>query len=103
MKLYWVAPLLLAGCYASDFAYDHHAYEHHAEHHAIEEHAAYDHAMYGHPHYAAYGQAPAPVSESYAPRPGFVWVPGAWQWNGGEWIWQAGSYQPVSAPPPAGY
>jgi hypothetical protein len=38
---------------------------------------------------------PALVVENYPPRVGYVWVRGAWQWNGAEWIWMPGHYAPL--------
>jgi hypothetical protein len=36
---------------------------------------------------------PAPIVEvaTVAPGPGFVWVGGAWNWQG-RWVWQAGRW-----------
>jgi hypothetical protein len=28
-------------------------------------------------------------------RHGYVWVDGAWQWNGAQWVWQTGHFQAV--------
>ena len=38
---------------------------------------------------------PAPVVEArvVAPGPGFVWVPGAYRWDGRAYIWTAGAWQ----------
>ncbi len=37
--------------------------------------------------------APPPVRvERVAPREGYVWAPGYWQWNGNAYYWVAGSY-----------
>ncbi len=37
---------------------------------------------------------PAPRAErDGAPRRGFVWVSGAWDWRNGQWVWVAGHYE----------
>lgn len=34
---------------------------------------------------------PAPVYEAVpAPRPGYVWAPGYWRWDGGRHVWSPG-------------
>jgi hypothetical protein len=45
-------------------------------------------------HYYDYRRRPALIAENYAPMAGYIWVAGAWSWNGYEWIWTAGHYQP---------
>jgi len=30
-----------------------------------------------------------------APRPGYVWAPGYWGWQGGQYVWVAGRWVPV--------
>jgi hypothetical protein len=40
---------------------------------------------------------PQIVVEAYDPVPGYVWVQGAWQWNGREWIWTPGYYAPQAS------
>ncbi len=38
---------------------------------------------------------PAPIYEAApAPRAGFVWAPGFWQWEGGRHLWHAGYWMP---------
>jgi hypothetical protein len=42
--------------------------------------------------------APPPVrTESYAPRAGFVWISGRWDWNNGQWVWVPGHWERARA------
>ena len=43
-------------------------------------------------HYRNYYQRPALIVENYDPMPGYIWVAGAWNWNGYEWLWTDGHY-----------
>jgi hypothetical protein len=37
---------------------------------------------------------PAPRTErQMAPRRGYVWVPGAWDWRAGKWLWMSGHFE----------
>jgi hypothetical protein len=36
---------------------------------------------------------PAPRVESYAARPGFVWIAGRWDWRNGQWAWIDGHWE----------
>ena len=47
--------------------------------------------------YVNYYERPALIVENYPPMDGYIWVAGAWQWNGYEWIWQPGHYEPDPA------
>ena len=39
---------------------------------------------------------PAPVYERIpAPRHGYVWAPGYWNWNGHRYVWQKGHFEKV--------
>ena len=38
---------------------------------------------------------PPQVEVIPAPRPGYVWAPGYWAWQGGRYIWVAGRWVPV--------
>ena len=38
---------------------------------------------------------PPQVEVIPAPRPGYVWAPGYWAWQGGRHIWVAGCWVPV--------
>ena len=38
---------------------------------------------------------PPQVEVVPAPRPGYVWAPGYWAWQGGRHIWVAGRWVPV--------
>src|SRR5205809_39528 len=41
-------------------------------------------------------EAPPPRGEGrMAPRPGFVWIRGHWDWQNGQYAWVAGRYEPV--------
>ena len=42
--------------------------------------------------YYNYRVRPRMVVENYDSVNGYVWVPGAWQWNGREWLWFGGHY-----------
>ena len=42
--------------------------------------------------YRDYRVRPRMIVESYDPVQGYVWMPGAWQWNGAEWQWFGGHY-----------
>jgi hypothetical protein len=44
--------------------------------------------------YNNYNVRPPIYAERYAPRPGYYWVPGSWQWNNVEWVWVPGHYEP---------
>ncbi|MDQ3365514.1 MAG: hypothetical protein M3680_08805 [Myxococcota bacterium] len=44
--------------------------------------------------YYDYRYRPQLIIENYDPVPGYVWVQGAWNWNGYEWTWVAGHYHP---------
>lgn len=46
-----------------------------------------------HEHYYNYGYRPSLIVEDYGARDGYIFVRGAWQWNGYEWIWQPGHYE----------
>lgn len=45
-----------------------------------------------HRRYFDYRVRPQIIVENYDTTPGYLWVPGQWQWNGYEWIWSAGYY-----------
>jgi hypothetical protein len=49
-------------------------------------------ACYADTGFVAVGIPPAPYYETYAYRPGFVWVNGWWAPSGGRWAWQRGHY-----------
>ena len=36
---------------------------------------------------------PPPREEKIAPRPGFVWIGGHWDWKDGKWAWMAGRWE----------
>jgi hypothetical protein len=38
---------------------------------------------------------PPPVVENPSPRPGFVWAPGYWSWQGGSHVWVPGRWMPA--------
>jgi len=38
---------------------------------------------------------PARVEEVPPSRPGFVWAPGYWDWDGTRYVWAAGRWMPV--------
>lgn len=38
---------------------------------------------------------PPPVVENPIPRPGFVWAPGYWSWQGGSHVWVEGHWIPA--------
>ena len=46
------------------------------------------------PRYYDRGMRPALINEYWAPRPGFYWLPGRWDWGGAEWVWYPGHYEP---------
>jgi hypothetical protein len=43
--------------------------------------------------YRDYYRRPALIVENYDPMPGYIWMAGAWSWNGYEWIWMPGHYE----------
>lgn len=43
--------------------------------------------------YRDYYRRPALIVENYDPMPGYIWMAGAWSWNGYEWIWAPGHYE----------
>lgn len=36
---------------------------------------------------------PQVIVESYPAQPGYIWVAGAWNWDGYEWQWTSGHYE----------
>jgi len=38
---------------------------------------------------------PPPVVENPIPRPGFVWAPGYWSWQGNSHVWVEGHWLPA--------
>lgn len=68
-KAAWAAPLLasaLGACASGPGAYD-----------------------------VAVAPPPPPVVENPSPRPGFVWAPGYWSWQGGSHVWVGGHWMPA--------
>jgi WXXGXW repeat (2 copies) len=41
----------------------------------------------------AYEEPPAPQTETYDNRPGYVWIKGHWEWNGNQWVWAQGYWE----------
>ena len=42
--------------------------------------------------YYDYRYRPQILVENYQPVSGYIWISGAWSWNGYEWIWTPGHY-----------
>jgi hypothetical protein len=38
---------------------------------------------------------PPQVEVAPVPRPGYVWAPGYWAWQGGQYVWVAGHWVPA--------
>lgn len=55
-------------------------------------HRAYRAPVIRHRYYNYY-QRPTLIVENYDAVPGYIWVAGAWSWNGYEWIWANGHYE----------
>src|SRR5262245_50219377 len=92
----------LGGVAAADEHRDHRGHverhEHHGYYrggHAYNNRYYYNYGYrpyYGHRYFNYYNR-PALIVESYAPRPGYIWVNGWWYWAGVEWLWQPGHYE----------
>jgi hypothetical protein len=41
------------------------------------------------------GPPPPPLSETPTPRPGYVWAPGYWDWEGNAHAWVEGHWMPA--------
>ena len=44
-----------------------------------------------------YEEPPPPRRVYMAPRPGFIWIEGRWNWSGGRWVWMDGRYEHARA------